>query len=65
MTPNDLEPVIVEPAERAGVVVEPAQLARLVADAAERPGHAAALDRKGRACHLSDRIAPCRSRWSP
>jgi basic membrane lipoprotein Med (substrate-binding protein (PBP1-ABC) superfamily)/DNA-binding SARP family transcriptional activator len=38
MTANELEAVIVGPAERAGVAVEPALLAELVADAADRPG---------------------------
>jgi basic membrane lipoprotein Med (substrate-binding protein (PBP1-ABC) superfamily)/DNA-binding SARP family transcriptional activator len=38
MTPNQLEAVIVRPAERTGVAVEPALLAELVADAADRPG---------------------------
>ena len=38
MTPNQLEAVIVGPAERTGVAVEPALLADLVADAADRPG---------------------------
>jgi len=38
MTPNELEAVVVGPAERAGVAVEPALLAELVADAADRPG---------------------------
>lgn len=38
MTPNELEAVVVGPAERGGVAVEPALLAELVADAADRPG---------------------------
>ncbi len=38
MSPNELEAVIVGPAERSGVAVEPALLAQLVADAADRPG---------------------------
>jgi basic membrane lipoprotein Med (substrate-binding protein (PBP1-ABC) superfamily)/DNA-binding SARP family transcriptional activator len=38
MTANELEAVVVGPAERAGVSVEPALLAELVADAADRPG---------------------------
>jgi basic membrane lipoprotein Med (substrate-binding protein (PBP1-ABC) superfamily)/DNA-binding SARP family transcriptional activator len=38
MTANELEAVIVGPAERAGVAVEPPLLAELVADAADRPG---------------------------
>ena len=38
MTANELEAVVVRPAERGGVAVEPALLAELVADAADRPG---------------------------
>ena len=38
MTANELEAVVVGPAERGGVAVEPALLAELVADAADRPG---------------------------
>ena len=38
MTVNELEAVVVGPAERGGVAVEPALLAELVADAADRPG---------------------------
>ena len=38
MTPNELEAVVVGPAERGGIAVEPALLAELVADAADRPG---------------------------
>ena len=38
MSANELEAVIVGPAERAAVAVEPALLAELVADAADRPG---------------------------
>src|SRR6185503_4173504 len=38
MTANELEAVVVGPADRAGVSVEPALLAELVADAADRPG---------------------------
>ena len=38
MSANELEAVIVGPAERAGVAVDPALLAELVADAADRPG---------------------------
>jgi len=38
MTPNELEAIVVGPAERGGVAVEPALLAELVADAADRPG---------------------------
>lgn len=38
MRPNQLEAVIVAPAERVGVAVEPALLAELVADAGDRQG---------------------------
>ena len=38
MTPNELEAIVVGPAERGGFAVEPALLAELVADAADRPG---------------------------
>lgn len=38
MTPNELEAVVVRPAEGGGVAVEQALLAELVADAADRPG---------------------------
>ena len=38
MTANELEAVVVGPAERGGVAVEPPLLAELVADAADRPG---------------------------
>jgi basic membrane lipoprotein Med (substrate-binding protein (PBP1-ABC) superfamily)/DNA-binding SARP family transcriptional activator len=38
MTANELEAIVVGPAESGGVAVEPALLAELVADAADRPG---------------------------
>ena len=38
MTANELEAVVVGPAEQGGVAVEPKLLAELVADAADRPG---------------------------